>query len=456
MTARNDLAIEIDHCWKRFRKGGADGLLWEAITRGARGLLRGDFGAQDVFWALKDVSFKVRRGEAVGIIGPNGAGKSTILKILSRVLRADRGRVAVNGRLSGLIEVGAGFHGDLTGRENIYVNGAILGMSRREIRDKFDRIVEFAGIGEFLDMPVKRYSSGMYVRLGFSIAAHMQPDVLLVDEVLSVGDVSFKAKCMDTMRSFLRSGTSILFVSHNLAAIKRFCDRVVLLDHGVVRCEGSPDEAIAEYSRLVSDMEDANPEGIEHSHIGGRTRRSGAAAITGVRILKGNGQPAKTFVSGEPVRLEIDYQIDPSSGGLIDPNFAISVHMFGAGLFYQFDSLRDGLRLGQCAGRGTVAVDLPKLSLGEGIYQVSVALADEKGLPEHDWHDRAYRISVVADGVTDGPVHQPRRWAIVSRDEAEQEMVSVAKPQAGTGAKQQAADVAVQLDALPQATGVGK
>ncbi|HOA75352.1 MAG TPA: ABC transporter ATP-binding protein [Phycisphaerae bacterium] len=412
MTGSSPTAIEIDGLWKRFRKGGTDGLLWEVAVRGVRQLLSGR-SASDSFWALQDVNLRVRRGEAVGIIGPNGAGKSTMLKILSRVLRPDRGRIQVNGRLSGLIEVGAGFHGDLSGRENIYVNGAILGMSRAEIRRKFDRIVEFAGIGEFLDMPVKRYSSGMYVRLGFSIAAHMEPEVLLVDEVLSVGDVSFKAKCMDAMRNFLRRGTSVLFVSHNLAQIKRFCDRVVLLDHGRVRLEGTPDAAIAEYSRLVSDLEDANPQGIEQSHVGGRARSKGPARITAVRILNGEGQPSRTFVSGEPVRLEIDYDIDPASGGLVDPNFAIAVHMFGAGLFYQFESRRDGLRPGRCVGKGTVAVDFPKLSLGEGVYQVSVALADEKGLPEHDWHDRAYRITVVPDGVTDGPVHQPRSWELL-------------------------------------------
>lgn len=414
MTRMNDLAIEIDHCWKRFRKGGADGLLWEAVTRAARGLLRGDFAAPDAFWALRDVSFNVRRGEAIGVIGPNGAGKSTLLKILSRVLRADRGRVAIHGRLSGLIEVGAGFHGDLSGRENIYVNGAILGMGRAEIRRKFDRIVEFAGIGEFLDMPVKRYSSGMYVRLGFSIAAHMEPDVLLVDEVLSVGDVAFKARCMDAMRSFLRRGTSILFVSHNLAAVKRFCDRAVLLDHGTVRREGSPDEAIAEYSRLVSDMEDANPKGLENSQIGGRARGDGPACITAVRILDASGNPARTFTAGSPMRIELDYDIDPACGGIENPNFAISVHMFGAGLFYQFQSRRDHVRFGRCVGQGTVAIDLPHLSLGEGIYQIGVALADEKGLPEHDWHDRAYRIQVVSDNATDGPVHQTRRWTITS------------------------------------------
>ena len=414
MSQANNVSIEIEGLWKRFRKGGADGLLWESVLRGLRKLCGRSAEARDAFWALQDVGLTVRRGEAVGIIGPNGAGKSTLLKLLSRVLRPDRGRVTVNGRLSGLIEVGAGFHGDLSGRENIFVNGAILGMRHSEIRRKFDQIVEFSGIGEFLDMPVKRYSSGMYVRLGFSIAAHMEPEVLLVDEVLSVGDVQFKAKCMDAMRGFLRRGTSVLFVSHNLAAIKRFCDRVVLLDHGRVRLEGSPDAAIAEYSRLVSDMEDANPTGIENSHIGGRGRIDSGARITAVRILDGSGRPARTFTSGQPIRLEIDYTIDPATGGIDDPNFVISAHMFGAGLFYQFESLRDGLRLGRCVGTGTLAVDLPRLALGEGVYQIGVALADEKGLPEHDWHDRAYRINVVSDGATDGPVYQPREWQVVA------------------------------------------
>lgn len=411
MSEHDRLAIEIDGVWKRFRKGGAEGLLLEAITRTVRGLLHGDFGAQDVFWALRGINLKVRRGEAVGIIGPNGAGKSTLLKILSRVLRADRGRVTVNGRLSGLIEVGAGFHGDLSGRENIYVNGAILGMSRGEIRQKFDRIVEFAGIGDFLDMPVKRYSSGMYVRLGFAVAAHMEPDVLLVDEVLSVGDVAFKARCMDVMRNFLARGTSILFVSHNLAAVKRFCDRVVLLDHGAIRCEGSPDDAIAEYSRLVTDIEEANPEGLERAPIGGRAGGDGPAIISDVRILDRSRQPARTFTAGEPLQIELDYDIDPACGGIDEPNFVITVHMFGAGLYYRFESLRDGLKLGRCVGRGTVAVDLPALSLGEGIYQVGVALADHRGMPEHDWHDRAYRIHVTSDGRTEGPVHEVRHWS---------------------------------------------
>jgi ABC-type polysaccharide/polyol phosphate transport system ATPase subunit len=414
MDKQSPYAIEIEGLAKRFYRGGNEGLLWVSLNRMLRRMLSGQQGKDNLFWALQDVNLKVRRGEAVGVIGPNGAGKSTLLKILSRVLRPTHGQVNINGRLSGLIEVGAGFHPDLSGRENIYINGAILGMSRREIKQKFDRIVEFAGIGDFLDMPVKRYSSGMFVRLGFSVAAHMEPDILLVDEVLSVGDVQFKAKCMDAMRNFLRNGTSIIFVSHNLASIRRFCDRAMLIDRGRIRFEGSPDDTIGEYSRLVSDLEDANPQGMEHSHIGGCTQNDGPVSIDEVRILDGNGQPTNRFVSGQPARIEVDYDIDPGCGGLDNPNLVIAAHMFGAGLFFRFDTLRDNVKLGHCVGKGTVAIDLPKLGLGEGVYQISVAFADEKGLPQHDWHDRAYRITVAADGKTDGPVHQLREWEVIN------------------------------------------
>jgi ABC-type polysaccharide/polyol phosphate transport system ATPase subunit len=414
MDTQSPYAMEIEGLSKRFYRGGNEGILWVSLARMLRRTFTGRCGRDNLFWALQDINLKVRRGEAVGIIGPNGAGKSTLLKILSRVLRPTHGHMQINGRLSGLIEVGAGFHADLSGRENIYINGAILGMGHREIKCKFDRIVEFAGIRDFLDMPVKRYSSGMFVRLGFSIAAHMEPDILLVDEVLSVGDVQFKAKCMDAMRNFLRKGTSIIFVSHNLASIKRFCDRAMLIDHGRIQYEGTPDNTISEYSRLVSDLEDANPQGIENSHIGGCTNNNGPVSIKSVRILDGDGRPANRLVSGQPARLEVDYDIDPASGGLTDPNLVVAAHMFGAGLFFRFDTLRDGVKLGHCIGQGTVTIDLPQLHIGEGVFQISVAFADEKGLPQHDWHDRAYRIHVEADGQTDGPVHQPRKWQIIN------------------------------------------
>src|SRR5215210_5787743 len=199
------------------------------------------------FWALKDVSFDVHRAEALGIIGHNGAGKSTILKLLSRITTPTNGEIMINGRLSALIEVGSGFHPELTGRENIYLNGSILGMMRREITKKLESIVEFAELRQFIDTPVKRYSSGMYVRLGFSIAAHLDPDILLLDEVLAVGDAAFQQKCLGRILDLKRAGKTIVFISHDLGAVERLCDRVLLMRRGEIEADGDPRETIALY-----------------------------------------------------------------------------------------------------------------------------------------------------------------------------------------------------------------
>src|SRR3990172_750043 len=198
-------------------------------------------------WAVKDVCFGLKPGESLGIIGPNGAGKTTILKLLSRITYPTEGEISMDGRFSALIELGAGFHPDLTGRENIFLNGTILGMRREEIQERFDRIVEFAGIGDYLDTPVKRYSSGMYARLGFSVAAHVDPEILLVDEVLSVGDMSFQHRCIEKMRQRLASGVAVIFVSHNLQAVASLCHRAVVLSRGSKVFDGSPGEAIDAY-----------------------------------------------------------------------------------------------------------------------------------------------------------------------------------------------------------------
>src|SRR6266498_2021833 len=202
------------------------------------------------FWALRDVSFEVQRGEALGIIGRNGAGKSTILKLLANITRPTAGKITINGRLSALIEVGSGFHQDLTGRENIYLSGSILGMNRSEITRKLDSIIDFAGIRQFIDTPVKRYSSGMYVRLGFSIAAHLEPDILLLDEVLAVGDAEFQAKCVNRINELHRQGRTIVFISHDLAAVERLCDRVLLLNRGQISADGSARDVIRKYEDI--------------------------------------------------------------------------------------------------------------------------------------------------------------------------------------------------------------
>src|SRR6185503_15347171 len=227
------------------------------------------------FWAVRDVSFAVEKGEAVGIIGHNGAGKSTILKLLSNITTPTRGHITIKGRLAALIEVGSGFHPELSGRENIYLNGSILGMSRGEITKKLDSIIDFAGVRQFIDTPVKRFSSGMYVRLGFSIAAHLHPDILLLDEVLAVGDAAFQAKCFKRINELKEGGTTIVFISHDLSAVARICDRALLIAGGEVITDGPPGDVIAQYQRLslppatssgeaeINSIYISNPEGLE-------------------------------------------------------------------------------------------------------------------------------------------------------------------------------------------------
>lgn len=246
-----DIVLHFDQIWKKFRRGEKKhDSLRDLIPAVAKNLFkirrRKDLRDQE-FWAIKDVSFQVGRGEALGIIGPNGAGKSTVLKLLSGIMRPDRGRIAVNGRLSALIEVGAGFHQDLTGRENIYLNGAILGMKRKEMDRKLEEIVAFSELSDFIDTPVKRYSSGMYARLGFSVAAHVDPDILLVDEVLSVGDWAFQRKCLEKMEAFVKNGVTVIFISHNLQAVMNLCHRALLLRKGSVVEDGSTGMVVRRY-----------------------------------------------------------------------------------------------------------------------------------------------------------------------------------------------------------------
>src|SRR5690349_22795590 len=246
----SDTVLDVQRLSKKFRRGEIYNTLRDLVPALTGKIFRsageGSLDQRD-FWALKDVSFSVGRGEAFGIIGGNGAGKSTILKLLTGIMKPTQGIIDVRGRISALIEVSAGFHQDLTGRENIYLNGAILGMTREEIRKRFDAIVEFSGLEEFIDTPVKRYSSGMFARLGFSVAAHVDPDVLLVDEVLSVGDYLFQRKCLERMHSIIRSGATVVFVSHNLREVAQLCQRSLLLEQGQVEAIGPTEEIIAAY-----------------------------------------------------------------------------------------------------------------------------------------------------------------------------------------------------------------
>ena len=291
----SDITLQLHHVYKKFRKGEIYNSLRDLIPALTGRIFRQQELLDDrnrrEFWALNDVSFEVKRGEAFGIIGPNGAGKSTMLKVLSRVMRPTRGSIHIEGRVSALIELGAGFHQDLTGRENIYLYGAILGMKRAEVAIKFEEIVEFSGLSDFIDTPIKRYSSGMYARLGFSVAAHVDPEVLLVDEVLSVGDFAFQQRCVEKLKAVIHSGATVLFVSHNLKTVAEFCGRCLLLDHGSIVDVGTTDQVISHYvgSQRTQELNDS----------------SAPITITNVAIRNYNGECVR-FRSGEKAWIDIE------------------------------------------------------------------------------------------------------------------------------------------------------
>lgn len=287
----SDVTLRMDHVFKKFSRGERHDSLRDLIPhltkRAVRSLKPSELGKQE-FWALNDVSFEVKRGESLAIIGHNGAGKSTMLKHLSGVLKPTSGSLSVNGRLAAMIEVGAGFHGDLTGRENVYLNGAIMGMSRAEIRRKFDEIVDFSGLEDFIDTPVKRYSSGMYARLGFSVAAHIEPEILVIDEVLSVGDATFQAKGIAKMKSVLNSGATVIFVSHNLHAVADLCSRSILMEKGRLLHDGPTSEVIQTYMESLRAT---------------RTRRENdPVVVTNVEVYSGQAKRLD-FKSGDEARV---------------------------------------------------------------------------------------------------------------------------------------------------------
>ncbi len=306
-------AIRIEGLSKRFRlgqQGRGVSSLREAITAGVRSIVgttrdKNDKASRDL-WALRGLSCDIPAGQAVGVIGHNGAGKSTLLKVLSEITSPTEGRVEVTGRLASLLEVGTGFHPELTGRENIYLNGAILGMTRREISSKFDDIVAFAEVDRFLDTPVKRYSSGMYTRLAFAVAAHLEPDILVVDEVLAVGDAAFQKKCLGKMSDVAHEGRTVLFVSHNMGAIRSLCDRAILLERGKLMADGTPDEVIDAY--LDAGANDTEHDG-ELFFDGEQRPGDDQLRLTQLRLLGPSGRPQSAFTVTAPIQIEIGYEV---------------------------------------------------------------------------------------------------------------------------------------------------
>jgi lipopolysaccharide transport system ATP-binding protein len=396
----DEASVLFNDVWKKFRRGERHDSLRDLIPAAldyALGRSRpkaSELGGRE-FWALREVSFEVRPGEAVGIIGPNGAGKSTILKLLTRILKPTKGQCRVRGRTGALIEVTAAFHPDLTGRENVYLQGAIMGMRRAEIVRKFDEIVDFAGAGEYIDTPVKRYSTGMNTRLGFAIASQLDPDVLLIDEVLSVGDASFRDKCMERMRELLGRGVPLVFVSHNLSAVLELCTRAIVMDQGAVRFEGDPARAIQEY-RLV---QWTNAEGRESK---------GPIRITRAELLNECGEAADVFETMGRMRMRVHYEaLTP----VRDAAIAVDIHR-GDGIYcVGVDTMTDRRDLGVLDGAGHVDLEFPRLALLPGYYLGSVWILNTTGRAAYDQRKRAYPFSVVSDRRHLGLMHMDHEWS---------------------------------------------
>lgn len=323
-------------------------------------------------WALKDVSFEVAEGDVVGIVGHNGAGKSTLLKVLSQISEPTCGEVRVRGRVASLLEVGTGFHPELTGRENVFLNGAILGMSRREINARFDEIVAFSEVERFLDTPVKRYSSGMYMRLAFSVAAHLEPEILLVDEVLAVGDAAFQAKCLGKMSSVAKEGRTVLFVSHNLSAIAKLCENSLLLDKGRLRKVGPSDEIIAEY--LSGAHEGDRTWSVDEAQFAPSSSKGGQVRVTSVALLDLAGNPMREVGTGEALVVRMGYEV---AEGQTIPSVSFVVRIkcgWGTELIRMGNVPLSGWAVNDVTGRGTIDLVLPNLQLAGGLYFLDAAI----------------------------------------------------------------------------------
>ena len=375
----SDVAVTVDGVWKRFR------LYHEKNQYLKATVLRGRRARYEEFWALKDASFEIAKGEAFGIIGENGSGKSTLLKCIAQILTPDKGNISVDGKMSALLELGAGFHPELSGRENVYLNGSILGLSRRELAAKFDEIVDFAGLERFIDTPVKNYSSGMYVRLGFAVAVNVDPDILVVDEVLAVGDENFQRKCAEKFAEFRVSGRTIVLVSHGLPVVRAMCDRAAWLSHGEVMGVGEPGDIINAYAGTAH-------EDREVTENQGTRWGSGEVRITRIELLDGHGRRTSRCHTGDRVTLRLHYNAHRPTPRPV----------FGLGLFRV-----DGVHISgpntkdsghipdQIYGPGHVDVTFERLMLLASTYDVTVSVYDENILHCYDLRHLGFRFDVL-------------------------------------------------------------
>lgn len=386
----NNVVIRVENLAKQYRLGknlAGYGSLRESLVQGFKGFKIGRVrhGKAETIWALKDVSFEVNKGQVMGIIGRNGAGKSTLLKILTRITKPTSGRAVVRGRIGSLLEVGTGFHPELTGRENIYLSGAILGMKRKEIERKFEEIVAFSEIDKFLDTPVKRYSSGMYVRLAFGVAAHLEPEVLLIDEVLAVGDIAFQKKCLGKMDDVAKKGRTVLFVSHNMAAVDRLCDKSIYLDKGKIIYFGDTHKTIQTYLEDVHSIGtnikiNVGSYDLRSAPRGGVITNASTKVLCSLIITDVHGKPRDVVRCGESVRFDIEYKYEKS---IIKPTFGILISNDSHGRLAFVQTLIQAGNIDVLPPKGNLICTIPNLPLAPGKYLLSLGVSS--GGIQLDW-----------------------------------------------------------------------
>ena len=443
--AERDEVIRVEGLSKLYRRMAPGGklktlksaLMDRSLTRGLR--------PEEAIVALDGVDFTVRRGEAFGLVGGNGSGKSTLLKVVAGILRPDAGRVTVDGRVAALIELGAGFHPEISGRENVYINGAVLGLTRRQIGERLDSIIAFSGLADFIDEPVKNYSSGMYVRLGFAVAVHTDPDVLLVDEVLAVGDEAFAHKCLRRIEEMLAAGATLLFVSHDLGLVEGLCDRVLWLDRGRPQRLGPPRRVVDAYRQAVAEAEsvehrEAKEEREREAAEDGRNERrwgSKQARITGVRVLAG-GEERYNLTSGEAVSFELRVE---AAQPLTDFVFGIQLSTPRGVEVWGTNTHLAGFVAGRLAGAAVVRLDCPRLRLAPGEYLLDVAVHGRDGAPYDYWsHALAFSVTSAEKGIgLYFPSHRWRfeggvEWEAGSGDGGEGQQIGEGAEVAGKGA----------------------
>ncbi len=393
MSKGNDMVIRVEGVTKTFNLSMAS----QSLKAHVMDLLRGQRRAKR-FTALDDISFTVRRGETLGIIGANGAGKSTLLALLTQTLYPTAGTIHTEGQISSLLELGAGFHPDLTGRENVFLYGAIMGMSRSQMAARFDAIVAFAGLEAFIDQPVKHYSSGMYVRLGFAVAVEVDPDILLIDEVLAVGDSAFQRKCLDKMAEFRRRNKTMLIISHDMHTIQRISDRIVLLDAGKLIGEGAPDSMIQTYEGLERKQEAA---------VRGRAWGTGEVRIENVAFHTKAGEAADTFDAQEGLRVRLTYE---AGARIEEPVFGFALSDAEGRILHGSNTQLAGFALASIVGRGELELELGPLPLATGSYLFSCAVHSADHRKNYHRLDHCFAIGLRGSAQHDGCVSLDSKW----------------------------------------------